>query len=74
VLLVHVQYISHAYSVEMRRLGHMAMTSITVLTLRRIQKKVGCSVHNDVSYCPSDIRDVAQGLLQLAGRTHLLLH
>jgi hypothetical protein len=73
VLLVLVQYISRAYSVGTHRLDHMAMTSTTMLTLHRIQKKVGCSVTMSV-ITPSDIRDVAQGLLQLAGRIHLLPH
>jgi hypothetical protein len=35
--------------------------------------KEGWMSYNDVSYYPPDIRDIAQGLLQLAGRTHLLL-
>ena len=73
MLLVRVQDTSHAYSVEMRRLSHMAMASIIVLRLRRIQKKVGSSVTMSVIN-PTDTCDVVQGLLQLAGRTHLLLH
>ena len=34
----------------------------------------GMTFHtHDISYCPSDVRGVAQDFLQLAGRTHLLL-
>jgi hypothetical protein len=35
--------------------------------------KEGWMSCNDVSYCPPDIRDIAQGLHRLAGRTPLLL-
>ena len=71
MLLVPVQYISRVYSVETHRPDHMAMTSTTIPKLRRIQKKVGCSVAMSV-IIPSDIPDARPGFAS-AGWTYTLI-